>query len=372
MADLTAQLNIPTSFPVGISADLIISDALTEPVWGDVYARFLDEPEAEPFFVGSSVAPGTLTATGIDLSTRGVELFLFSKSDKFIESERDFNKAVRTVFAPNTETLTPEIYESAPATNTVVTITVVNYHAHISRFRHIQTSLTGDFASPIDLPIQTITNDVGLDPVLEITRSTNLTVAEDRYIRVRHSSNGAAFGDWSNELEVTFAASGGGGGSGGGEPPEHCFAGDTITTLYHEETGIERIRFDDLYRRFITFEGDKYAKSYNDAGEAVAGRIKNMSKTVHKEWLAVEFAHDKFEVTHREPFKTAQGYKNIEDIQIGETVEYGEGLFGELLKKDERRGTKEFFNMQIEDTPNFTVGASETRVHNKRIDELQE
>lgn len=364
-------------FPVNLAADATFALELTEPVVAEVYGRLNADIEAEPILLGSTVvtaAGGTVTATVPGLGTQDYLLFLRPRTGaKQIEGVTDLRNAVQKVVNFNTETLVPEIYESAAATNTVVTIGVVNYSPS-ARFRHIQTSLTSDFAPPNDLPIQTTTNEPGalLDPTLEITRSTNLTVAEDRFIRVRHSSNGTIYGEWSNELEVTYAASGGGGGSGGGDPPPHCFTGDTITTLYHADTGIERILFADLYRRYNTFEGDKYAKSYNDAGEAVAGRIENMVREVKKEWLYVVFAHDKFEVTHKEPFMTAQGYKNIEDIQIGEMVKYGDALFGELLTKDERKGMKEFFNMEIEDTPNFTVGVSETRVHNKPIDELQE
>lgn len=373
ISDLSANIEIsPPQFALGLAAIVTVPAIPTEPMWGEVYGKFDDDPEAEAFYLGSAVAGGTVYASGLALGNRPFRVFLRSKTDKQIEGVTDLRNAEQTVFYPNLETLTPIIHESAPATNTQVFIYVSNY-TPASQFREIQWSLVSGFTSPTTIT-QDTTNEANhqLDPSVSIMRSTNLTNAETRYIRVRHSSNGDSWTAWSNTLMVTFANSGGTGGTGGGTPPPtggggsaSCFSGETILYLFNETTVLEETRFTDVYRRK---QVGRTTISFNMSGEQVEGEIAKLFKTSAREWFYVEFSDGEwFEVTAGHKFFTGSEYVAIRDLPVGATVQNADGTFSVLTKKEPRKGLKEFFNMHIAEHMNYCVGKTRKRVHNLKV-----
>lgn len=322
----------------------------------------------------------------------GERVVLFSDAVKYIpldETERNVERVWKFVTfgqriedaAPisftwqgaNKETLVPIIHAFQPATNTQIFFYVSNYTS-LSQYRQIQWSLQPDFSAPTTILQDTFNEaNMQLDPEVAITRSTNLANAETRHIRVRHSSNGINWGEWSNALANTYADSGGGGGSGGEEPPPTggggsgpCFTGEALLNFYDGR----RINFRTVYRRQIIGE---MALSFDKNGSRVPGRIKKLFKTTAKKWLYVEFADgESFSVKRKHRFKTERGeYVPICDIEIGERVRNSNGSFVALKVKEERRGRRRFYNAHIENWENYAVGETEKEVHNlKDINEV--
>lgn len=130
--------------------------------------------------------------------------------------------------AINREQQAPIIYLATAATNTLLDLGVRNFST-VPYYREIQVAHTSTFLVPSDITsfVQNANNQVGqiLPEITGITRTditnhTALTGTETVYVRVRHSSNGNLYGEWSNVLPATYANSGGTGGSGGDTPPE--------------------------------------------------------------------------------------------------------------------------------------------------------
>lgn len=188
----------------------------TESVSGEIFWRYKDEPDAEPTFLGEATAGGVLDVQFDFKDGRGIELFLISKTAFKSFSATRAVEGVKTTFNPNTETVIPFIYQASEPNNASVTVAVERY-TDAAKFRKIHVSLTSDFDSAQE-SVQIAEHEPGqiLNPRIVITRNTNLTDAETKYVRVAHSSNGETYGEWSNPISVTFANSGGSGGTSPG------------------------------------------------------------------------------------------------------------------------------------------------------------
>jgi hypothetical protein len=119
--------------------------------------------------------------------------------------------------AVNTERDAAVIFQDGAATNTFVSVGVTNYTTAAS-FRKVQVALNNTFSSGLSEFIHSAQNEVGLilTDHLFLARSTNLSTAETKYVRVAHSTNGETFGLWSNILPITYTTPGGDGGT----PPQ--------------------------------------------------------------------------------------------------------------------------------------------------------
>lgn len=119
---------------------------------------------------------------------------------------------------PNTETQAPRIYQSGAAEVRIIPIGVESYTT-AAKFRKVQIDLTGAFASPVQYVIEAAREPGGvLASNMQIARPPEITVAETKYVRVAHSSNGRTFGTWSNVLMISYPDASGGGGTATGEP----------------------------------------------------------------------------------------------------------------------------------------------------------
>jgi hypothetical protein len=203
------------------NANLVLDDRLppvtfAESVSGEIFWRFDDEPDADPQFLGAAVAGKSLQVPFDFSHGRAIKLFIISRTATGEQSALKSSEGVSTVFNPNTETAVPHIYQSGASGNDEVRVAVENYTDN-AQYRKIQVSGSNTFASVVE-DSQDTENESGdsLNPFIILTRDSNLTNPETKYVRVAHSSNGTVYGAWSNALMITFADDGGGGGTSPG------------------------------------------------------------------------------------------------------------------------------------------------------------
>lgn len=219
------DLNIIVRENVNLVLEGGTPENFTESVSGEVFWRYKDEPDSEPVFLGEAVAGGELVVPFDFKDGRGIELFLISKTAFKSFSATRAVEGFKATFNPNVETIVPYIYQASEPNNASVTVAVEKY-TDAAKFRKIHVSLTNDFASAQE-EIQDSENEPGqiLNPRIVITRNTNLTNPETKYVRVAHSSNGEVYGGWSNVISIAFADDDGSGGTlpGTGQGGSHKF-----------------------------------------------------------------------------------------------------------------------------------------------------
>ena len=268
----------------------------------------------------------------------------------------------------NTEMNAPTLYIIS-ALNAAITIGVQNYSV-AAVYRKIEVSTDADFSVPanIEITLENTVNTPGfiLRDRFTITRSTNLSINETRYVRVSHSSNGVTYGATSAVKTVVFADDNGNGGSTpevptgpgtttgtGTTPPDlppggPCFTGDTLIRL---ADGRE-VRFDHLYENKDEFVGCE-ALGFDENNVIRRGRILAVWRTPAEQLLEVEFSNGKklrMVKTHR--FWTEhKRFTSMYLLTEGERVWHHDGVAWELVAIKRMRmihGPENVFNMTVE------------------------
>jgi uncharacterized protein YjlB len=158
-------------------------------------------------------------------------------------TERLVPLPVVTNSGANTEQGAAAIFQKGAATNSSVTVGVTNYSTNATT-RRVQVAPTNTFTTGLSDFTHSAAGEIGLilTAELNLIRQANLTVAETKFVRVAHSSNGETFGAWSNVLTISYPAadgtggtppqefppSGGGGGTDGGFGGGHKINPDSV------------------------------------------------------------------------------------------------------------------------------------------------
>jgi len=355
-----------------IGTNLVLNDIapLTEEiesVEADIFWRYEDEPDADPQFLTTCAAGKTASVPFDFADARPIRLFLISKQADGNQLAYRAQEGTQLLFNPNIETLTPTIGQLTNATNTQVTLWA-NDFTEKAKYREVEVSAVADFATRDLLEIQEAA-DFGVNNLLPnevLITKTGVSGAVTKYVRIRHSSNGETYGNYSNVLTIVFADSGGTGGSGGdGDPP--CFIGSTKFKLIN---GSE-IDFQELFGARSIFIGQPCAFSFDEQGNRQSGIVEEVFRHWVGEYFEVEFSDGTISgVTKEHPYFTENDYVAIGKLKAGDKVFNDENKLVEIIEKTLIKIPEGIYvyNARIRAFANYVADGK--RVHNAKQIEL--
>lgn len=304
---LRQRANIPT--PNIVLEDKVIT-SFEESVAADIYWRYEDEPEKEPIYLGSAKAGTSLQVPFV--LEKAIRLFAVSRTaaNKFSAAYPTEGKSY--LFDPNLETLVPTIGQLTEATNTEVKIWINNFSLNNSKFRKVEVADDGSFSSGLVTTVQEAAEfPQGVLPGECLIVKPSSLVSETKYIRVSHSSNGTAYGDVSERLEVIFADSGGSGGSGGGNP---CFTGETLIWALDGDIPIRDV---EVGQRVICFDPSGILRD-REITEKNVHDVDKYLRFMLADGRRLNVTHEHLLLDEDNKFKAAERFQNGEKLHVFE------------------------------------------------------